>query len=162
MKTINCIHQKDYWEEECPRCDGLQKCQVKPPRTVEFFMPMIPPTVTHQQKAVTVVKGKPVFYEPAELKAARSKLIAHLGQYVPDKKYTAAVRLVTKWCFPIIGKRRDGEYKITKPDTDNLQKLLKDCMTDLGYWTDDALVASEITEKFWAARPGIYIKIEEA
>jgi Holliday junction resolvase RusA-like endonuclease len=34
-------------------------------------------------------------------------------------------------------------------------------MTDLGYWTDDALVASEIIEKFWAARPGIYICIEE-
>lgn len=34
-------------------------------------------------------------------------------------------------------------------------------MTDLGYWTDDALVASEITEKFWAKVPGIYICIEE-
>lgn len=127
----------------------------------EFFMPMLPPTATQQTHQVTVVKGKPVFYEPAELKAARSKLMAHLGQHVPDEKYTTAVRLVTKWCFPITGKHQDGEYKSTKPDTDNLQKMLKDCMTDLGYWTDDALVASEIIEKFYAARPGIYIKIEE-
>jgi len=124
-------------------------------------MPMIPPTKTHQQKQVRVVKGKPVFYEPTELKAVRSKLMAHLGQYVPAKKYTTAVRLVTKWCFPITGKHQDGEYKATKPDTDNLQKMLKDCMTDLGYWTDDALVASEIIEKFWAKVPGIYIAIEE-
>lgn len=127
----------------------------------EFFMPMLPPTKTHQQKKVRVVKGKPVFYEPDELKAVRSKLVAHLGQHVPEQKYTTAVRLVTKWCFPITGKHQDGEYKATKPDTDNLQKLLKDVMTDLGYWTDDALVASEITEKFWAAQPGIYIRIEE-
>lgn len=49
----------------------------------------------------------------------------------------------------------------TKPDTDNLQKLLKDCMTKLGYWQDDAQVASEIVEKFWADTVGIYIKIEE-
>ena len=35
----------------------------------EFFMPMIPPTKTHQEKQVRIVKGKPVFYEPAELKA---------------------------------------------------------------------------------------------
>lgn len=53
------------------------------------------------------------------------------------------------------------EYRITKPDTDNLQKMLKDCMTLVGFWKDDALVASEITEKFWAEKPGIYIRIEE-
>ncbi len=127
----------------------------------ELFMLMVPPTKTHQQKKVTVVNGKPIFYEPTELKAARSKLMAHLGQHVPAKKYTTAVRLVTKWCFPLTGQHQDGEYKTTKPDTDNLQKLLKDVMTDLGYWTDDALVASEIIEKFWASRPGIYISIEE-
>lgn len=127
----------------------------------EFFMPMLPPTKTHQEKKVRVVNGKPVFYEPAELKAVRSKLTAHLGQHVPEKKYTSAVRLVTKWCFPIIGKHQDGEYKATRPDTDNLQKMLKDCMTDVGFWTDDALVASEIIEKFWAKVPGIYIAIEE-
>ncbi len=68
---------------------------------------------------------------------------------------------MTKWCFPLTGKHRDGEYKTSRPDTDNLQKLLKDVMTDLGYWKDDAQVASEITEKFWAKIPGIYIAIEE-
>jgi len=129
--------------------------------TTEFFMPMKKvPTVTHQTKKVRVVNGKPMFYESADLKAARSKLMAHLGQHVPEKKYTGPIRLITKWCFPITGKHTDGEYKYTKPDTDNLQKLLKDCMTDCGYWKDDALVVSEITEKFWANVPGIYIKIE--
>lgn len=125
----------------------------------EFFLPMIPPSCTHQEKQVNW-KTK-TFYEPAELKAARAKLQACLGQHVPEKKYTSAVRLITKWCFPLTGKHRDGEYKTTRPDTDNLQKLLKDVMTDLGYWTDDALVASEIIEKFWAKIPGIYICIEE-
>ena len=129
--------------------------------TTEFFMPMIPPTTTHQQKQVTVRNGKPVFYEPEDLKAARSKLSAHLGKHVPAEKYTKAIRLMTKWCFPITGSHTNGQYKYTKPDTDNLQKLLKDCMTDSGYWEDDALVASEITEKFWAQVPGIYIRIEE-
>ncbi|MDD4566085.1 MAG: RusA family crossover junction endodeoxyribonuclease [Eubacteriales bacterium] len=129
--------------------------------TTEFFMPMKPPTKTHQQKKVRIVDGKPVFYEPAELAAVRVKLRDHLARHIPEKEYTGAVRLVTKWCFPITGKRQDGEYKTTKPDTDNLQKLLKDVMTDLGFWTDDALVASEITEKFWAEVPGIYIKIEK-
>lgn len=128
---------------------------------ISFFMPMIPPTKTYQQKQVHVVNGKPVFYEPAELKAVRSKLESHLYQHKPVKRYTSAVRLTTWWCFPITGKHTDGEYKYTKPDTDNLNKMLKDVMTTLGFWKDDALVASEVIEKYWSSIPGIYIKIEE-
>lgn len=56
----------------------------------EFFMPMKPPTATHQEKKVTIVNGKPVFYEPDDLKAARAKLTAHLGQHVPEKIYGGA------------------------------------------------------------------------
>ena len=126
----------------------------------EFFLPMIPPRATAQEHKVTHSRGSPDFYDPTKLKDARAKLTAHLSQHVPKEKYTGAVRLTVKWCFPR-GRRRDGEYKTTRPDTDNLQKLLKDCMTACGYWTDDALVASEICEKFWAEIPGIYIKIEE-
>lgn len=128
----------------------------------EFFMAMEPPTITHQEKRVAVNRntGRPILYEPAELKAARQKLMAHLAEHRPEEKYQSGIRLVTKWCFPR-GRHPDGGYRITKPDTDNLQKLLKDCMTATGFWTDDALVASEITEKFWAEVPGIYIRIEE-
>lgn len=153
----------DFMDDDCdiqgfPIEDIEYNIDVK--MTIEFFMPMKPPTCTHQQKQVTVINGKPVFYEPDDLKAARAKLMAHLGKHVPDKKYAGPVRLITKWCFPK-GKHKDGQWKTTKPDTDNLQKLLKDCMTDVGFWTDDVLVVSEIAEKFWAERPGIYIKIEE-
>lgn len=126
--------------------------------TIEFFMPMAKvPTTTAQQHKIS--KGQ--FYDPPALKEARSKLTAHLAQHIPKQKYTGPVRLTVKWCFPITAKHTDGEYKYTRPDTDNLNKLLKDCMTDCGYWKDDALVASEIIEKFWAKNTGIYIKIEE-
>lgn len=130
----------------------------------EFFMPMIPPTVTHQEKDVAVINDKPVIYEPPELKDARAKLEAHLAKHRPGKPLSCGVRLTTKWLFPDkSGEHYDGEYRKTKPDTDNLQKLLKDCMTHLGFWKDDALVASEHTEKFWVVTSpsGIYIKIEE-
>lgn len=128
---------------------------------LSFFLPMKPPTITHQEKKITVVNGKPVVYEPPELKAARSKLEAHLAPYRPGVYCTGAVRLLVKWCFPVTGKHRNGEYKTTKPDTDNLQKLLKDVMTSVGFWKDDALVASEVIEKFWADIPGIYISITD-
>lgn len=128
---------------------------------IDFFMAMKKvPTVTHQEKQVHVVNGKPVFYEPDDLKVARAKLQAHLGQHVPDKRFVGPVRLTTWWCFPVIGKHKNGEYKTSKPDTDNLVKLLKDVMTGLNYWNDDAQVASEVIEKYWADIPGIYVKVE--
>ena len=128
---------------------------------MEFFLPMIPPTVTAQEHAVRVVNGKPVIYDPPKLKTARQKLIANLAGHIPDGTIETGCRLIVKWLFPITGRHHDGEYKYTKPDTDNLQKLLKDCMTFCGFWKDDALVVSEIVEKFWAEHPGIWICIEE-
>ena len=124
-------------------------------------MPMIPPTVTAQERAVRVVHNRPVFYDPPRVRDARSKLCANLAKHRPREPYRRGVRLVVKWCFALSGKHRDGEYRTSRPDTDNLQKLLKDCMTKVGFWTDDALVASEIVEKFWAEQPGVYIYIEE-
>lgn len=127
---------------------------------IEFFMAMNPPTVTYQEHKVTMRDGRPMFYEPQEVKTARKKLRAYLSRHVPEKRLKRALRLVTRWCFPR-GVHEDGEYRITKPDTDNLQKMLKDVMTELGYWQDDTQVASELVEKFWAEIPGIYIRIEE-
>lgn len=128
---------------------------------IEFFVPMKPPTITAQQRAVKVVNGKPIFYEPAELAAARAKLRDHIGPWAPAKPFTKAVRLLVKWCFPTNGRYPSGTFKHTSPDTDNLQKMLKDVMEELGFFKNDALVASEIVEKFWADPPGIYIYVEE-
>lgn len=125
---------------------------------IEFFLPMQkPPTVTQQEHQVRVVHGKPVFYEPQELKAARQLLMDSVAGYAPEQPIDGPIQLVTKWIW-----KKDGSgasYKITKPDTDNLIKMLKDCMTRTGYWHDDAQVASEITEKFWSDIPGIYVKV---
>lgn len=85
----------------------------------QFFMAMRPPTCTAQEKQVRVVHGKPQFYEPQALAAARAKLCAHLGQHRPEQPYTGGVRLVVKWLFPR-GKHPNGSYRTTKPDTDNL------------------------------------------
>ena len=118
---------------------------------IEFFLPMNPPTVTHQEKQVRVANGKPRFYEPQELKNARAMLYDRLCSRRPVEPLSGGVPR---------GRHRDGAYRVTKPDTDNLQKLLKDCMTQAGFWQDDAQVCSEIVEKFWAERPGIYVKVE--
>ena len=45
---------------------------------------------------------------------------------------------------------REGAYRVTRPDTDNLQKLLKDCMTAAGFWQD-------VTKRWIRQKPGIHI-----
>ena len=125
-----------------------------------FFMPMIPPTVTAQERSVRVVSGKPVFFEPAQLQEARSMLMGHLASRTPPVPFGRAVELKVLWGFPQ-GRHLNGEWRTTKPDTDNLQKLLKDCMTRVGFWKDDALVVREVVEKRWSNPSGIYIEIRE-
>ena len=66
-----------------------------------------------------------------------------------------------KACFESKGKsHKNGEWRVSRPDTDNLQKLLKDCMTRVGFWKDDAQVCREEVTKRWSRlRPGILIKV---
>lgn len=125
-----------------------------------FFLPMVPPTVTAQEHEITVRNGKPRLYDPPELREAKQKLAAYLAPHAPPRLDAGPIRLLVKWCFPR-GQHPDGAWKDTRPDTDNLQKALKDCMTRLGFWRDDAQVASEICEKFWAEVPGIYIEVTQ-
>ena len=129
---------------------------------MNFFIAIDPPTSTAQMKQVRVVKGKPIFYDPPAVKEARNVLSAHLAIHKPDKPMPGPISLRVLWLFPKGKSHRNGEWRITKPDTDNLQKLLKDCMTRCGFWVDDAQVVREIAEKRWADDPsGIYIEVEE-
>ena len=126
----------------------------------EFFMNINPPTVTHQEKRVAIKNGKPVFFEDTNLKNARMLFMAQLSRFRPAEPMKGAVELLTKWCY--IGKVIEPKYKTTKPDTDNMIKLLKDCMTRSSFWADDAQIACEITEKFVVPeRPGIYVRVKE-
>ncbi len=128
---------------------------------IEFFIPMKKiPTVTHQQKKVRVVHGKPQFYEPDELKETRAMFMELLAPYAPEEPLDGPLRLTTKWLFPKIKGTINGQYKHTKPDTENLLKLPKDCMQELGFFVNDSRVASEITEKFWSDTVGIYVRLE--
>lgn len=129
---------------------------------VQFFVPLKKlPTVTHQEKKVHVVKGKPVFYEPDDLKKARALYMGMLSEFKPKQKLRGAIRLTLKFLYYRGKSHHDGEYKVTKPDLDNNIKLIQDCLTKLEFWEDDRFVASLIIEKFWAEVPGIFVRIEK-
>jgi Holliday junction resolvase RusA-like endonuclease len=128
---------------------------------MHFFMFMNPPTATAQERQVKIIHGKPIFYEPEQVKKAKLMIMDGLMGNVPKEPITGPIKLTTLWCFPKGKSHKDKEWRITKPDTDNLQKLLKDCMTKMHFWKDDAQVVHEEVGKVWAADPaGIMISIE--
>ena len=129
---------------------------------MEFFLQIDPPTATAQEKQVRINHGKPVFYDPQSVKEAKRILLSCLVTHRPEAPLEGPLSLAVVWLFPKGRDHRNGEWRITRPDTDNLQKLLKDCMTACGFWKDDAQVVRETVEKRWADDPcGIYIDLSE-
>ena len=128
---------------------------------MRIFLLIDPPTVTAQETQVAVVRNKPVFYKPEKLKEAKKEIIKHLMPFKPVKPYEGAIELHVVWLFPKGKRHKHNEWRITKPDTDNLEKLLKDCMTQVGFWKDDAQVVKEVVENRWSDEPtGISIFID--
>ena len=128
---------------------------------MEFFLNIVPPTVTAQMHKVTVQHGRVRFYDTQALKDARHLFLTSLLPYRPEEPMSGPVLLSVLWAFPTKS-HKHNTYRITRPDTDNLQKLLKDCMTEAGFWKDDAQVCIEVVTKRWTrSAPGILIGVEK-
>ena len=82
---------------------------------IEFFLPMQKiPTTTHQQKKVNVRFGKPIFYEPEDLKNARAKFESLLAQHVPhDETWILARRCTSgqRDCRKVLGRHSRDLYQ---------------------------------------------------
>lgn len=128
-----------------------------------IYLNINPPRATDQMKKWTVnpKTGKPRPYRPSNVQAARDMLRTALLPHKPKEPYSGPVVLVVAWKFSYSKGHKDGEYKTTRPDTDNLQKALKDVMTELHFWHDDAQVVAEVPIKVWAKQPGICVEVRQ-
>lgn len=125
-----------------------------------FFLATDPPTTTAQEHRVSMVHGRPRFYDSPAIRSAKLELMALLHPHRPLVPLQGAVQLEVIWLFPKGKSHQNEEWKTSRPDTDNLEKLLKDCMTQCGFWKDDAQVVREIVEKRWSDTPGIHITVK--
>ena len=134
---------------------------------MHFKLKMIPPTATAQQKGERVVKGYIHHYKKKNVAQAEAILRDALLPYVPEEPIAdTGIRLWVNWLFPYPKSAKKHQlgwdrYKITRPDTDNLNKLLKDVMTDMGFWMDDALICIEYISKAYSDEPGIVIMVDK-
>ena len=136
-----------------------------------FFIDCIPPKST-AQASLRIMKrsngtqfvGK---YAKSKGKKTQDELMRWLADHVPPEPYTKPVQLTVDWNYPWRkqepkkNRATGSKWCDTRPDVDNLCKLLLDCMTKLGYWTDDSLVASLTFNKRWVDSPGIGIEIKD-
>lgn len=121
---------------------------------------MDPPTATSQENKVAFVGGRMMHYKSKGAKETFKTLTKALKPYAPEEPMDGPIRLLVLWKFPKGKSHKHNEWKVTKPDTDNLQKALKDVMTRLGFWIDDSRVCSELVTKIWSDDPGISITYE--
>lgn len=119
---------------------------------IEFFFRIEPdiPKLTHQNgiRVGLLGNGKPYMHKTKALEELEAKYVSHLIEQAPDEPWNGPIHLTTVWYFRK-PKSQKGIYKITKPDTDNLVKTLKDCMRVAGFFKDDALVVVETIAKYW-------------
>lgn len=101
-------------------------------------------------------------YKKAEIDTARALFMYQLKKYRSKQPIKGAVALTIILYFDIKGPKKVwGTPKTTRPDCDNYAKELIDCMTDLGFWEDDAQICDLRIKKYYAESATIYIRVEE-
>ena len=126
---------------------------------IEFFVPLKKiPTVTHQDKIISVKNSKPIIFDSHNLKEAKEVFKTRLISHIPSKMLNAPIGVELIWCFPLEKNKVDGDYYTKKRDVDNLAKAFIDQMTKLKFWKDDSHVSKLVSEKRYNSICGVYVK----
>lgn len=129
---------------------------------IKMYLAIDPPTITAQQKGVKIINGHPWFYEKPEVKRVRQTLEWAMKKYVPDEPLQGPVHLTVHWGIVTKDKMKlRKRYKDTRPDLDNMLKLLQDCLTEMKFFKDDAQVVELNATKVWSEQGFIEINIRE-
>ena len=112
--------------------------------------------MTAQQ--VGLNRGTGRFYKTSARKQAESLFLWELKKAVPEKPLQEPIALEIVWMFESKNKRNHGNHKTTRPDLDNHQKIIQDCMTKLNFWEDDSRVSFIVSRKIWTEEEGISIR----
>lgn len=131
----------------------------------EFYFYLIgdPPRGTAQQKGERVIAGRYIqHYDKDKIKSAKARYIYELKQFAPSVPWNCPVEVEIKFYFEKKSVKKDVR-KLTRPDLDNSEKLLLDCMVKAGFFSDDSIICRKITEKWYTpSNMGrIYIRVKE-
>lgn len=126
-------------------------------KQIVVWIPGQPSRTTHQSGTRY---GKRGTYKTSSLIGWEHTLMRGLRPYAPEEPIDGPIQLSVTFGYKAKTMADRYKWKITRPDTDNSIKTLKDIMTRLGFWHDDAQIVFEICKKIWVKDPGIVIKVE--
>lgn len=141
--------------------------------TLKFFFPVQPQA--KQSMKVAVINGKLATYRNKSVSSSQADLralaAAQMGDRVPfDRKAYIRVKYID-FIYPVpksfslkkILKLQSGciFWKNSKPDADNLCKLVFDSLKNLVYYDDAQIVEIGCIRKRYGIKPGIAMELEE-
>lgn len=100
-------------------------------------------------------------YRKNEVEITRRVIGLKMARFRPEKPSYKPIKLEVFLYFDVKERKKWGSYKDTKPDCDNYVKEIKDIMTALGFWGDDAQVVDLRVVKRYAEKATICIRWEE-
>lgn len=129
------------------------------------LLSMMPPTATAQHKGsrIAYVNGKPTImhYTKKPQRMAHDEYVRHLMADINRRSdgigrefmFTTAIAVKIDFYFPNPANtpkcnRNKTFAKITRPDVDNMAKMLLDCLTEVGLIQDDGLIFDLRLRKF--------------
>ena len=134
---------------------------------LQCFLACVPPTVTHHSKRIVRVRQFARLADTDALVGAKAMLDELLLPHQPETPIAAPVRLTVTFTWPWRTStsqrvRSAGRApKTTKPDLDNLCKVLTDRLAALRFIpAEDGVVAELHARKFWGEAPGIAVVLE--
>jgi len=115
------------------------------------------PTATAQQKGFNRRSGH--FYEKSSVRDARTLYEANLVRYKPSVSLVGPLKVTLIFTFDTKNRRVWGQPKSKRPDVDNVAKLFLDCMTAVGFWSDDSQVCDLRLVKVYGEHASISVEI---
>lgn len=137
----------------------------------KFFIRCIPPKATAQASATIMHRkdGSAFVGKPSGSPADRAKkdLVALMRVHVCPEPFQGPVALSVAFTWPWRksepkkNRAKGTKWIPSRPDADNLVKMMLDIMTTLEFWDDDGQVAWITVQKKWGDDPGIQVGIHE-
>lgn len=119
-------------------------------------------------------KGKARMFDPGTAEGWKSQIAKAVQDYLPDQPHEAPMIVSMSFYFKrpkshytskgslTKSAREFKQFHTCKPDFDNLEKAVSDCLTELGFWKDDTQVVKWTGMKIWTNdRPGLHLIIKQ-
>ena len=108
------------------------------------------PSGTAQMKRYDGRRGH--FFKSARLMQTEATYMGRLLPHCPKEPSELPIALSLEFRYSAKSKQLRGTWKTSRPDVDNIAKLLIDCMTKSGFWKDDSQIVRLTLEKNYSEK----------